>query len=340
MNDSQITTKTLQPRKIPLGFLALAATAVLVMVVITPVDYRWSIFFHEHNWPIFSKFIGQTIFEGEGLGSGDPVIVFLLLSVTAYYLAWKKPPHKSLLAWRPQLGYIVASGLISGVFLVHSLKWIMGRARPYLVLSKEMPFSAWYEWGPHFVTEGIYRGSFPSGHTAQIFLLMTVAYILAADPGHRVRWRVIGWLWGGFTVLISLAVGIARCMTLSHWISDVLGIIFLSWLTLHILYFRILRIPQQTQYYKIHGQYPATPQIWELRLCGYLFFVFLGFTGAAMAVRSIFRGEALWLLLLGVLGIPLIIFCGRRIQKLYGNLTPVVAPADNSNARREKLGPK
>jgi len=203
-----------------------------VMALITPVDYRWSIFIHKHNWPIFSKLIGQTIFEGEGFGAGDPVIVFILFCFTAYYLAWKKPPHNRFLAWRPQLGYIIASSLISGVFLVHSLKWIMGRARPYLVLSKEMPFSAWYELGPHFITEGTYHGSFPSGHTAQIFLLMTLAYILAADPDLRRRRRVIGWVWGGITVLISLAVGMARCMTLSHWISDVIGIIFLSWLDL------------------------------------------------------------------------------------------------------------
>ena len=51
-------------------------------------------------------------------------------------------------------------------------------------------FSEWYEFGPHFITEGIYRGSFPSGHSAVILrfreqMLMEVLAAWEAPPRAR-----------------------------------------------------------------------------------------------------------------------------------------------------------
>ncbi|MBC8391136.1 MAG: hypothetical protein H8E17_01020, partial [Deltaproteobacteria bacterium] len=105
-------------------------------------------------------------------------------------------------------------------------------------------------------------------------------------------------------------------MTLSHWVSDVIGMIFLSWITLHALFFWILCIPDQVRFYSTHGRFPDLPRFWELRLCWNFFFVFLGLMGIAIGIRSIQLQHDQWLGMLSLVGVFFVVFFGGQARKL------------------------
>jgi len=258
-----------------------------VMILVVPVDYDWTLFLREHRVRALDRFMARTIFEGKGFGGGDPVIFFIFLVLTAYYLAWKHGATSRFYAWRPQLGFILVSGLTGSMMMVHSLKWIMGRARPALVVKDKMPFTDWFMFGPHFITEGTYRGSFPSGHTAQAFVLVSLAYVLAAAWHRQRSIRLSGWAYGGLALAYAVTMGISRCMHLSHWLSDVVGALGLSWILMHAFYFWLLKIPQQTDYYVRHGNLPEVPKVWELRLCIHLLGLTVGATAFLLGLRAV-----------------------------------------------------
>ena len=162
------------------------------MFLLVPVDYEWTIFLRQHRIAWFDRWMAQSLFEGESLGGGDPVIFFLFFVALAYFAAWKKGPASRFYAWRPHLGFILVTAMTTSVMMVHSLKWVVGRARPSYVVKGLLPYTGWFEFGPHFITEGTYRGSLPSGHTAQVFILMTVAYILLLTPS-RFKYQRSHW---------------------------------------------------------------------------------------------------------------------------------------------------
>jgi membrane-associated phospholipid phosphatase len=275
------------------GVKLITAMALLVMIPVSRVDLAWTVWLRQHRIPALTRFLDRTLFEGEGLGGGDPVIILLLLIAVAYYLAWKQVLRRHLLAWRPQLGFVLTTAVVCGIYLVHGLKWVLGRARPLLVFAeKALPFSDWYRFGPHFVSEGIFRGSFPSGHTVQAFLVMTFAYLLAGDNS-RSPWRTTaGWLWGALSIVYALVMGMGRCMAYSHWVSDVLGGLFLAWICMHLLFYRVLQVPMQMRYWRTFQEHPPLPTVWELRLCGYLLAVVLGLMGATIGTRALVLWQA------------------------------------------------
>jgi len=298
------------------GLLILVAGAAITMILSTRVDYPWTVSLGEHRWPFLVQVMGQTLFEGESFGGVDPVILFLIIVTLAYYLAWKKP-NERLLRWRPHLGFILTGAVIGGIYIVHSLKWIMGRARPESVIYGGLPFTEGFAFGPHFITEGIYRGAFPSGHTAEAMILFTLAYIFWGAPGSSTRQRLFGGCWAAAALLYSLAVGIGRSMALSHWLTDVTGSIVLSWLAYHVLFDYVLRVPEQIRYARTYGRPPVLPVIWELRLCGYLFGVVIGGSAVTLGLRGIARGESMGFLGLAVAGGLLALLAAWRMVLFY-----------------------
>jgi membrane-associated phospholipid phosphatase len=200
--------------------------------------------------------------------------------------------------------------------IVHALKWAVGRARPFEVLYTGAPFSAWYDIGPHFVTEGIYHGSFPSGHTAQAALLLTVAYVLASGAADRPALRPAAWLWTLICLSFITAMGAARVMALSHWLTDVIAGLFFTWIGVHVSYHWILKIPAQTFYFRETGSWPRAPEAWELRLSVWLLGALAGFSAAMLGTRALFRPGEADLGLLLPLGAALLIVCVGRFRRL------------------------
>ena len=298
------------------GRNALLAIGAMTMALVPWVDRSWTLWLRQHRWTRLDRFMDRTLFEGEWIGGGDPVVILLILAGIGYYLAWKGLFRTTVERWRPHFGFALTCALITALQIVHSLKWIMGRARPKEVFQKGLAFSHWFEFGPHYITEGIYRGSFPSGHTAQVFTLMALAYILAADPALPRRTRHWGWFWGVMVLLYTLVMGVGRCMSFSHWLSDTIGALTLSWVGMHLIYFHLLRVPEQARFYRHHGHHPPQPPVWELQLCAWCCGLFLSAMGLLLGLRGAIHGE-LWLALaLPSLGLALGWISYRRLARL------------------------
>ena len=269
------------------GLITLSVATVITMSAAAWVDRDWTMAIGSMQWPWFEAIMGRSLFEGDRPGANDPVILLLLAATFVYYMGWRRPAPEKWAAWRPQTGFILVSALVTAVYFVHACKWAIGRARPGLVIEKGMAFSHWFTFGPHFITDGIFSGSFPSGHTSQMFILMTVAYVLAGDPLLSGRKRQAGILWAAVSILLSLAMGFSRCMTLNHWLTDTLGSILIGWFIMHLLYFHILRVPAQRRFMANHRAMPEVPGAWEIILCVHLLIGTLGAVMTTIGIRSV-----------------------------------------------------
>ena len=278
-------------------------------------DRIWSFWIFEHRWPALVDFMGRTVFEGQAFGGGDPVVLYLLTVLVAYYISSKRPSSRFYRV-RPHLGFVILSAAVWALGLVHALKWAVGRARPFEVLYAGIPFTAWHDIGPHFISEGIYRGSFPSGHTSQAALLLTLGYILASLADDRPVLKPAAWIWSAAVVLFTAVMGAARVMAMSHWLTDVIGGFFFTWIGIHISYHWVLRVPDQTAFFRANGRWPRAPEAWELRLAGWLVGAIAGAAAAVLGARAFFRPQEALLGLLLPAGAALVLVCIARAKSL------------------------
>ncbi len=304
-------------RRANLGLAALLFCAALVQTCLFFYDREWTLWIRENAHPEFGEWMRRSLFEGNLPGGSDPATLFLLFCLLLYLKSAGPNSSARLRLIRPQLGFILLSGLAGALGVVHSLKWVIGRARPFEVWYHQWPYSRWYEFGPHYITEGIYSGSFPSGHTAAALSLMAFVYILSARKKHS-------WVSRGGVFLLSLLVlvsafgmGVARSMTAHHWVTDSLGMILPIWAVQHAIFFHLLKVPQQLAYLDVHKQYPNLPNYWELRLAALALPVVLGLMAIVLGFRSLMFQETPWLLGLSVVGVALVTYFLPRFKALY-----------------------
>ncbi len=186
-------------------------------------DYTLTLHLQTYASSPLARFMDDSFFEREAFGGGDlPLLVFIGGSLL-YVFSHVPGFSVALRPYREALGYVLVSGLTASVYVVHTLKWLMGRPRPHRVFSGELPFGEWYAFGAHFIDTGGYRGSFPSGHVATMMLLFPWAYVLWAR-GYRM-WAVV---LGGVSLGGALVMLISRSMVGAHWLSDGWGSIWVS----------------------------------------------------------------------------------------------------------------
>lgn len=293
-------------------FIIVCLALLAAILVIKQVDYVWTLALSRHEVRWFTQIMGQTLFEGHWPGAGDVPVLFLGISAILYVISWLRPQHARLVRLRPYLGFIICVGFINAVLMVHGPKLALGRARPGLVLKHGAAYSAFYAFGPHYITEGLFRGSFPSGHTASMFALMSIAYILAFDPHRSARARLAGMCWAVLVLAGSVLMAVARSMSMSHWIGDGLLIIPMSWLVLHALYFWVLKIPAQAdRRFAVH-----MPPLWEFRLCWWIGWMAVGLLATVLGARA-FAEQMPWLGVLIAVGLFLLVLATRRFHHLY-----------------------
>ena len=289
----------------------------LVLPLLQPFDQQWTVWLHEHGSKEFGLWMGRTMFEGKLPGASDPAIIFLLASLVVYVRSWSVHASQRLIRWRPFLGFIVTTALAGSLGVVHSLKWVIGRARPYEVWGENWPFSEWYEFGPHFITEGIYRGSFTTGHSAVILSLLTLSYVwFNQNPGHS-RMRIIAVIWGLMVILSTGLMGIGRAVSASHWLTDSLGMILPTWAVLHLLFFHLLKVPLQLECFMNKTPRAPLPRFWELKFCGLCLPILLGSMFIILGFRSLRFQETPWLLSLILIGVLMVSFFWPRMKSFY-----------------------
>jgi len=304
-------------RSIPWGTVALIFGSLFMLMPLALVDYEWTLWLHEHQLKWLGEFMRRTVFEGDAFGASDPSILLQLLAFSGYLSYHPLKSKGWFQRYRPYLGFFVFNAFVTGLGLVHSLKWIIGRARPYLVLKGELPYSDWFEFGPHFITEGIFYGSFPSGHTAAVFLLIMLCYALLTDPVFSWKARLIGILWGAVVLTYTGLMILGRSMTLHHWLSDSIGIVCLCWIGIHVIFFFVLKIPRQVAYVRRWGHYPPLPRFWEFQLLWRLFLITLGVMATIIGIRSVLLARSIWLLGPAILGVPLAVILVRSLNRVY-----------------------
>ena len=293
----------------------IGAAGIVTLLLAGPVDYAWTRAVATHTDTWFVVVMANSIFEGESPGAGDVALLYLACAVVLYILSWRTGSPSWIRRLRPRLGYIVTTGLMTGLYTVHSLKWILGRARPRSVYKGHFDFSHWYEMGPQFVADGPFRGSFPSGHTACAFMFMALAYALAGSRG-RPATRLAGFALGVISLSYAAAMGLARMMASAHWLTDVVGVIALNWFLMHAIYYWGLRIPDQETYVQRTGTPPPVRFLLEVRICWHMFLVCLGIMGVCIGIRALLMRNAPWLIVLSPVGVILLVAGSRRLHKL------------------------
>lgn len=261
-------------------FIYLVLLTVLLLVMITPFDYDWTLFLIEHRLDPFAHFMQQSIFVaahefggGYRFGGGDVYVFFFLLVLVLYFVSY----HVARLApWRAAMGFIVLSTLSGGIALIHTLKHFIGRPRPYDVMVSDASFAPWYQWSENIWYVLPRYQSFPSGHTATAALSLVIAYLLLGHPLGREKSKRWGWLALGVAVVYGVAMLISRSMVQAHWLSDGLASVMLLALWLYVLYFWVLRVPQQQRYQQRFQQAYRGPLYFEGVLGGLSILVYLG----------------------------------------------------------------
>lgn len=304
-------------KDLPWIFIILSLISVTALSLLARVDYEWTFWLHDHQIEYWAVFVKQTLFEDGSFGGSDPGIFLQLILGAGFFFSYPGSRFPRLQRYRPYLGFTIFTSLVTGIGLVHGLKWIIGRARPYLIIDKGLPFSHWYEIGPHQVSDGSYFGSLPSGHTATAILMITLSYIMAADRTHSLPIQIMGWIWGVLTLIYATAMAIGRSMTLHHWLSDGFAVIILDWMAIHLIFFFILKVPRQVQYIKLHGRYPKLDRYWELQLLWRVLLVVLAIVAAVFGIKAVIFQKAAWLILLLVPAVPLAVYTSKSLRKAY-----------------------
>ena len=321
-------------------------TGIISMAVVTPEDKVWTRHLRENRVDWFKDWMGDSIFEGEMLGGSDIPVIVMIIAGVLYLLAWiplipsekakdklsfllkwveNRPKIRDTLErWRPQTGFILMSSLCIAMF-VHANKWMTGRPRPKYVWEKGMAYSDWYEFGAYFVADGKFRGSFPSGHTATVISLLTLAYILLFDT-KKVWVKFLGILTLIFTLGSSVMMLIARSMSNAHWVSDSAVSIFAGWLIIHIMYFWILQVPFQKKYFQENKNPLPLPFLYELIFTFLLLITCFGFMALVIGFRAIWIQNCPWLVVISPIGIIMIFYSLKLILKL--NSQKIYAPQD------------
>jgi membrane-associated phospholipid phosphatase len=288
--------------KFPLGLCLLILLFPLIMIPLGLVDYEWTVWVYQNRNDLFGELMKRTYLEGGAPGCSDPAILFLIIMIILYFCYPKSKQNPTSYLRRPFLGFVFFSTVVTGLCLVQSLKFALGRARPNLVLKHDLAFTNWHDFGVHFISDGVFYGSFPSGHTATVFLLITISYLLIGDPFGSVKQKTIGWIWGLLVFTFSLLMSLGRSMTLDHWLTDCVGIILMAWILIHLIYFYVLNIPGQMRYAKLHGSYAPPAKYWELSLLWRLLVITVGVLSIIIGIRSVVLQKVPLLILIAIPG--------------------------------------
>jgi membrane-associated phospholipid phosphatase len=306
------------------GEIVLLAVGFLLMAAATAYDLGTTTALVAAEWKALSNIMGRTLFEGELPGANDFIVLLLFSASILYARAQKSNASLKAKAWGIDAGFILLSALVVAFLFVHWGKLTLGRARPDQVFKHGVMYTQWFTFGAHFIADGVYRGSFPSGHTAQAFIGMAPAYVLAGYPqASRLRIR-LGWMLGAAALAFSLLMGTARCMSLSHWLTDVVGSIVFGWLLMHLIYYRILCIPDRHRYLMRHAKTPGLPSCWELSLGVYLLLFTIGAGMIGNGAQALLLKRALWMLFLVPPGVLLMFLTLKKIKNIHGALRSIL----------------
>jgi len=313
---------------------AIVLSAAAAMTVLVPFEIALTRFISAHRANWFVELMGDSLFELEQPGGGDLVVFFLIVSVLLYTASslldtdcFRLPVIARLqraLLVRPlicdalrrhrlRLEFLLVSSFCCSILMVKTLKLIMARPRPKRILFGGEPFSNWYEFGPYFLDQGLYRASFPSGHAALAITLIGLAYVVIYSGSWYRRPRR-GTLLLLTILLFAAAMATARIMSVAHWPTDVAFSLFGGWLLIHCLFFYGFGVASvHGDSYRYRGR-TEIPSAWRaFRLCWYLSLLCLAVAVMVLGMRYFISDRWPWLVLGSFAAVPLFVHAWRRL---------------------------
>ena len=195
----------------------------------------------QHPWPEFRDVMSSSFYEGGPMGVSDIGVTIAIICFFLWVPKRQKNQPSEFLSTE-NLKFIWQTGLLTAVISVHSLKWLIGRARPKVFFAEHLGNQFTFDslkqlrlpgFIPIFGPRGLSLNSFPSGHTASCAVLLVFCYILW--PKHK----LLSILLGAAIITLSCAMGAARSMAGMHWLSDSVASIFLTWAIIHVYYSKL-----------------------------------------------------------------------------------------------------
>ena len=318
--------------KYPL-FTSIVIVLTGIALFISSVDKKLTVRLSHAHWAVFKDFFGRTLFEGDRVGAGDFTVISIIVCLICYFISYKST---RLARFQAELGFAVFSALASAVCFVHATKWFIGRARPKEIISHHVAYSDWFTTGPHFISEGIYRGSFPSGHTVAALLPIIFAYILAGNTTHNKKIRILGFTIGALSLVNATLMAVARTMSLSHWLSDGLLGLLIAWGIIHSCYYWVLKIPERTSQGTETWTLSGLPTYWELYLGLWALGASFGGMCTLLGLRALGRQENVWFLLLIPIGAAIFYFCLASWKGLYQKFLVQLRRVEHNTLRQEE----
>lgn len=185
--------------------LGLLATAVLVTLAYFFVDRPVAYFVHDHEINQYDFLEWLTY----------PAMVFNTLGPTVAALAAIQLAWKPLTRWQTTL-FAASISIMVAVAFEYDLKCLFGRYWPETWVNNNPSLIQDNAYGFHLFHIGSAYGSFPSGHTARAFAVMSVVWM--AYPR---------WWWLGALVCAGVMVGLVGKNY--HFVGDTIGGAFLGW---------------------------------------------------------------------------------------------------------------
>jgi len=198
-------------------------------------------YFWQNPWPGFRDFMSQSMYEGGAPGGSDIGVTAAIICFLAWLYERKKSVPAKLIGLEAKR-FIWLSGLITSVVAVHTLKWIVSRARPKIFFALGNAVNGetgnlsgiqWAGFMPFDGPRGSTFNSFPSGHTASAAILLSFCYLIGAKR------PLLGYFFGTLVFIFSCMMAVARSMAGMHWLSDSVASFFITWIIVDYLFSRM-----------------------------------------------------------------------------------------------------
>lgn len=215
--------------------LALCGNVALLLaaVWIDPRQRAWLDALERHVfspriWEAYGWFMERSLFDDGVFGGSDVGVLYVLACLVVWLALTMRAGFERYVRRRPAAGpggfwhgarrftgFVTLTGLVCGVFAVHGLKTLAGRARPGRVFESPELFTDWFRPGADFLSGA--ASSFPSGHTGAVMLLVTLPYGLRYVLPRVSVWLFVAVLAGAY------AMALGRMIADHHWLSDTLA---------------------------------------------------------------------------------------------------------------------
>ena len=205
------------------ALLALVSfVTILFFQPLTVFDANIASYLSAHTTPQFADFMSRSLFDGDAMGGGD---VVTLAAIIALVMACFLPGRFNQMA--KDAAIFAGAAVVLGGAVVHPLKQLTDRPRPS---QTDVSTVGIIGHTKDKIEVRASRTSFPSGHTATMMGLATVAVMISTSPRLRGRRKLSVYV--ASTAIVTagaVAMGAARVARGDHWPTDVAASIVLGW---------------------------------------------------------------------------------------------------------------